>query len=213
MDKRDVTSSSDDDFGSGIGIIRIKSIELSGVAYASACTPCEIGTYSSVEGASSCAPCLRDTYSDRTGSVGCSQCDPNTQYAPIRSSDCIDKPMCGPNDYYATSSSCDDRTRESEISYHWIQPKICREGPTGIPSSHHQTCNSTLTNRGSCSPGLELVNGKCRFCSDNKFNDGSSESCMACPTSTSPHYELVMNSWNASELDESSSIGPLLAMQ
>ena len=185
------------------GFIRIKSIDIYGTAFASDCTPCDEGFYSNTTGSGNCLPCPASTFSAQKGSVTCSQCDSTTSYSSPGSTACIRRPICDMNDVYQVKSSCVQN--QQMTIYKWIEPKICHDvsnllsrlGPSKIP------CNSSsLQSDRECSPGMELINGKCSFCPPNHYNDGSLVKCKQCPPSSLPRYELVLNTWK-NELDSS----------
>ena len=85
------------------GSIRIKSIALDGVAYASECTPCDAGSYATTSGAARCQPCPRDTFADSPGHSECRKCDTATHYSPLGSNQCLEKPNCGMLNLYPLS--------------------------------------------------------------------------------------------------------------
>ena len=183
------------------GFVRIKSIEIYGTAFASDCTPCDEGYYTNVTGSSFCLPCPADSFSSEKGSVTCSSCDSITSYSPVGSTACIKRPICDMNDLYMVKTSCVEGKQTS--SYKWIEPKICHDVNNIISKVRTSTipCNSSwIQSDRECSPGMELVNGKCSFCPPNYYNDGSLSKCQQCPPSSLPLYELVLNTWK-NELD------------
>lgn len=169
--------------------VRIKSIEISGVAYTSECTPCNPGTYSSL-GSKLCTPCAENTYS-ASGASECTPCDTVTQYSPKGSSNCLDRPPCTEQDYFKLHTPCDD-SGHTQVVYKWVEPKICRDDVQGslpLPISNDRiTCPP-------CNPGMEYSNqSMCAFCPTDHYSDGS-QPCKRCPPSTSPNYGLFFQWW------------------
>lgn len=185
--------------GSNYGIIRIKSIEIDGIAYASECTPCGPGTFNNQKGAVSCELCKPNTAFDKTGATKCIPCDSTKEYAPRGSVKCLDKPICGKNDYYEIISEC--KNLKKNFTYQWIQPKICNDEKNILPPPHDIYCNETSSQAKKtyqqCNAGMEMnSDGKCTFCKENYFNSGNSSQCQLCPTSTSPLYALSYTIWH-----------------
>ena len=169
--------------------VRIKKIEISGVAYTSECSPCAPGSYSSL-GSKLCTPCPANTYSNR-GSSDCTPCDPVTQYAPKGSSSCLDRPPCTKQDYYEQHTPCDDE-KLTRTLYKWVEPRICRDDVPGSVSLPTSTDRSPCP---PCNPGMEYSNeSMCAFCAKDHFSDGS-EPCKQCPPSTAPNYGLFFTWW------------------
>ncbi|KFM76151.1 UPF0577 protein-like-like protein, partial [Stegodyphus mimosarum] len=169
--------------------VRIKKIEISGVAYTSECSPCAPGSYSSL-GSKLCTPCPENTYSE-SGSSDCTPCDSLTQYAPKGSSKCLERPPCTKQDFYEMHTPCDDM-KMTQIVYKWMEPKICRDDvPTSVPLP-------TVTEKTPCppcNPGMEYSNqSMCAFCAKDHYSDGS-EPCKPCPPSTAPNYGLFFKWW------------------
>ncbi|RWS14814.1 UPF0577 protein KIAA1324-like protein [Dinothrombium tinctorium] len=195
--KRQVVETSS--LNSGFGVIRIKSIEVLGVAYTSECTPCEPGSFAAKNGSSFCQLCPRDTYNPSSGSTECKKCSPS-QYSPPGSKECFEKPECNENDYYEIFGECDEHKKKQRITIKPIEPKICRDNNTTSSSfTRYQSCNSsknTESLRKDCSPGMELINNTCRICPENYYNDGFMDKCHRCPASTLPDYSLVFDTWH-----------------
>lgn len=168
--------------------VMIRKIEITGVAYTSECTKCKEGTYSS-EGAKACTPCQVNMYSGR-GEGMCKACD-DDQYALPGSSTCSAKPPCSKDDYFEYNSPCDEANM-TQVMFKWIEPKICRED---LPGAVNLPTSGNMKKCPPCNPGMEFVNGTCRFCPDNQFSDGMS-SCAVCPPSTAPEYGIEINFWN-----------------
>ncbi|XP_023228240.1 UPF0577 protein KIAA1324-like, partial [Centruroides sculpturatus] len=148
--------------------VRIKSIEITGVAYTSECSPCEPGTYSS-EGSKLCTPCAENTYSGK-GASSCIACNNATQYAPKGSAYCLNQPPCTEQDFYEIRSPCDEN-KETSLIYKWVEPKLCRTDIDGAvslsPSGKKLKCPP-------CSPGMEYVNKSgCTFCPKDHYSNGS----------------------------------------
>lgn len=170
--------------------VRIKSIEITGVAYTSECSPCEPGTYSS-EGSKLCTPCAENTYSGK-GASSCIPCNNDTQYAPKGSAACLNQPPCTEQDFYEIRSPCDEN-KETSLIYKWVQPKLCRsniDGAVSLPESGKKLkCPP-------CSPGMEYVNKSgCTFCPKDHYSNGSIP-CQRCPASTAPNYALLYKWWH-----------------
>ncbi|XP_042895596.1 endosome/lysosome-associated apoptosis and autophagy regulator family member 2 isoform X1 [Parasteatoda tepidariorum] len=169
--------------------IRIKKIEISGVAYTSECSPCASGSYSSL-GSKLCTPCPENTYSV-SGSSDCSSCDSVTQYSPRGSSKCLDRPPCRKQDYYEVHTPCDEM-KTTQLIYKWVEPKICRDD---VPDSVSLPIYSDRIPCPPCNPGMEYANqSMCAFCEKDHFSDGS-EPCRPCPPSTAPNYGLFFQWW------------------
>jgi hypothetical protein len=81
---------------------------------------------------------------------------------------------------------------QTQKSYNWITPKICRDGVQGAVSlptpGDPEPCPP-------CNPGMEMKNNSCQFCPANQQSDGMGQ-CHACPGSTAPEMEIVYKWWN-----------------
>ncbi|GFY63450.1 UPF0577 protein KIAA1324-like [Trichonephila inaurata madagascariensis] len=169
--------------------LRIKKIEISGVAYTSECTPCAPGYYSS-SGSKLCTPCPENTYSE-AGSSDCTPCDALTQYSPKGSAKCLERPPCTKQDYYEIHAPCDEM-KLTQIIYKWVEPKICRDD---VPLSVSLPTSSDRIPCPPCNPGMEYSNqSMCAFCEKDHYSDGS-EPCRKCPPSTAPNYGLFFKWW------------------
>ncbi|KAB7497174.1 hypothetical protein Anas_02860 [Armadillidium nasatum] len=169
--------------------VMIKTIQISGVAYTSECSPCPAGTFSS-EGARQCQECPAGTYSP-IGSDRCLKCDSRTYYAPKGSPKCLKRPPCTSQDYYEIDSACDENNQTRAV-YRWVEPQICREDlneAVPLPSSGElKTCPP-------CNPGMHFSSGSgCVFCPRDQHSDGVS-SCKPCPPSTAPNYGHQYQWW------------------
>lgn len=194
----DTSSSSSSSTTSIQGFIRIKSIEIYGTAFASDCTPCDEGFFSNVTGSKNCLPCPVNTFSSGKGSITCSACDSTSSYSPLGSTACIKRPICGMDDVYVVKSNCNENKQTS--TYKWIEPRVCHDVNNSLlsrlkPSINPCNASSSLQSDRECSPGMELVSGKCSLCRPNYYNDGSLTRCEQCPPSSLPLYELVLNTW------------------
>ncbi|CAG2176967.1 unnamed protein product, partial [Oppiella nova] len=182
------------------GFIRIKNVFVDGVAFASECTACEPGTFSDTLGAEMCTPCPPNTAFPGRGATKCNDCDPRDKYSPKGSAYCLQKPICGRNDYYSIDSDCDLQRRRKRIDYKWIEPQICRDTNGVLPKWEYKECNdTTIADKllDSCNLGQELTDDrKCRFCDDNHYRDETMDSCRSCPPSTSPAYALSYKVWH-----------------
>ncbi|KAG8189614.1 hypothetical protein JTE90_018969 [Oedothorax gibbosus] len=171
--------------------VRIKKIEISGVAYTSECSPCEPGYYSS-SGSKWCTPCPENTYSE-AGSSDCAPCDSLTQYSPKGSARCLPRPSCTKADYYQMHAPCDDSSKTTQLLYKWVEPKICRDD---VPGSTPLPTTSERIPCPPCNPGMEYANHTmCAFCEKDHYSDGA-EACKRCPPSTAPNYGLYFKWWS-----------------
>ncbi|XP_049781740.1 endosome/lysosome-associated apoptosis and autophagy regulator family member 2-like [Schistocerca cancellata] len=169
--------------------VLIKSIEISGVAFTSSCTPCRAGTYSP-SGARSCLECPENHYSTSEAST-CTPCNNITEYAPRMSSSCLRRQPCTHKDYYETRTPCDANNQTQHV-YQWLQPKICRDdviNAVQLPEPREkQACPP-------CNPGMEYVNGStCEFCPKEMYSDGKT-GCKRCPPNTTPNYGYQILHW------------------
>lgn len=170
--------------------VKIKSIEISGVAYTSECTPCEPGTFSDRAGAIECQPCPLNTYSIGDAEA-CTPCREN-EYALPGSSECSSRPPCVANDYYDTRSPC-DRNNMTTIRYDWVSPKIC---DTTLPGSVQLPVSGNVVPCPACNPGMHHSNKHmCDYCPPGNFSDGYRE-CQDCPASTVPSYGYFLETWH-----------------
>ncbi|XP_042213922.1 endosome/lysosome-associated apoptosis and autophagy regulator family member 2-like isoform X1 [Homarus americanus] len=171
--------------------VLIKSIQISGVAHSSECTPCPDGTFSG-PGAHECTECKEDFYAPRGSSV-CLPCDRVTHYAPKGSPVCLQRPPCTSLDYYEIDSACDEKNQTRAV-YTWVDPQVCREQVKGSvslpPSGEVKTCPP-------CNPGMHYTTGLgCLFCPRDEHSDGVSP-CKPCPPSTAPNYGYQYQWWTA----------------
>ncbi|XP_066943846.1 endosome/lysosome-associated apoptosis and autophagy regulator family member 2-like isoform X1 [Macrobrachium rosenbergii] len=171
--------------------VLIKSIQISGVAHSSECTPCPEGTFSG-PGANSCTECDEGTYAER-GSSECLPCDPEKEYAPRGSPKCLKRPPCTTKDYYEIDSACDENNQTRAI-YKWIENRVCREQMEGSvslpPSGKVKTCPP-------CNPGMHYTSGTgCVTCPRGTHSDGISP-CRPCPPSTAPNYGYRYQWWSS----------------
>ncbi|KAH7948001.1 hypothetical protein HPB52_017604 [Rhipicephalus sanguineus] len=170
--------------------VKIKSIEISGVAYTSECTPCAPGTYSDTEGAVECKPCPLNTYSIGDASE-CKACGPE-EFALPGSSQCGKRPACTPDDYYEIRSPCDHRTNMTTVSYDWVSPKVCDQHH---PDSVHLPVSGMTVACPPCNPGMHHGNRHmCDYCPPGNYSDGYKE-CQDCPASTVPNYGFFLKTW------------------
>ncbi|KAK7063026.1 hypothetical protein SK128_018005 [Halocaridina rubra] len=171
--------------------VLIKSIQISGVAHSSECTPCPEGTFS-VAGADKCTECEEGTYANR-GASKCQPCDPKSEYAPRKSSKCLRRPPCTTQDYYEIDSACDENNQTRAI-YKWIEPRVCREELEESvplpPSGKVKPCPP-------CNPGMHFTSGfGCVMCPRDTHSDGISP-CRPCPPSTAPNYGYQYQWWSS----------------
>lgn len=169
--------------------VKIKSIEISGVAYTSECTPCEPGTFSDQEGAVECKPCPINTFSIGDSSK-CTPCRAE-EYALPGSSECGTRPPCTSDDYFETRSPC-DRNNLTTVSYEWVSPKVCdqrHQDSVQLPVSGKQVACPP------CNPGMHHGSKyMCDYCPPGNFSDGYKE-CQDCPASTVPNYGFFLKTW------------------
>uniref|UniRef100_H2ZGD3 MRH domain-containing protein n=1 Tax=Ciona savignyi TaxID=51511 RepID=H2ZGD3_CIOSA len=169
--------------------VKISSIEITGVSYSTECHKCRSGYFAQNTGSRWCDLCPVNTFSDR-GAITCNPCDTETQYSPLASSECFNRPACEQKDYFATHSPC-DLNKMTNTMYKWIEPKICLDSlPQSVslpPSGQSEPCSP-------CNPGFYPPdNATCLLCPPNTFSDGSHD-CQPCPASTAPHYGMF-NLW------------------
>lgn len=171
--------------------VLIKSIQISGVAHSSECSPCPAGTFSG-SGAHECTECEEGYYAPQ-GSSACLPCDPISHYAPKGSAFCLERPPCTSQDYYETDSACDEKNQTRAV-YKWVEPQVCREQVKGSvslpPSGEVKTCPP-------CNPGMHYTTGPgCVFCPRDQHSDGVSP-CKPCPPSTAPNYGYQYQWWSS----------------
>ncbi|XP_077995582.1 endosome/lysosome-associated apoptosis and autophagy regulator family member 2-like [Glandiceps talaboti] len=171
--------------------VLLKDIEIMGLAYTSECTKCAPGTYAREEGSRFCEMCEANTYST-VGSSECQNCL-DTQYSGPASGNCTDRKPCNAKDYFSLHSPCDEK-KQTQMTYKWIEPKICRsdvEGAAQLPKvGAKEDCPP-------CNPGMSFFNNSaCQFCPENHFSNGDQE-CKPCPGSTAPVYGMEFKWWHA----------------
>ncbi|XP_031794491.1 UPF0577 protein KIAA1324-like homolog isoform X2 [Sarcophilus harrisii] len=171
--------------------VLVKNITIEGVAYTSECFPCKPGTFSDKPGLSNCQICPRNTYSEK-GAKECIKCKEDTQFADEGSSQCMERPPCTQKDYFQIHTPCDDEGK-TQITYKWIEPKICQEDRADAvrlpPSGEKRDCPP-------CNPGF-YNNGSssCTPCPPGTFSDGTQE-CKPCPAGTEPALGFEYKWWN-----------------
>ncbi|XP_039268922.2 endosome/lysosome-associated apoptosis and autophagy regulator family member 2-like [Styela clava] len=169
----------------------IKDIEISGVSYTTNCHRCEAGFFADAEGSHWCKPCDANTHSD-VNAKECTPCDTLTQYAPVASPNCIDKPACTEHDYFETHSPCDEN-KTTKVMYKWREPKICNEDGEGaikLPAS------DTTKECPPCNLGFhQTESGTCSPCNEGQFSNGKEE-CQECPVGTAPNYGFFYTWWD-----------------
>uniref|UniRef100_A0A8C5FS89 Endosome-lysosome associated apoptosis and autophagy regulator 1 n=1 Tax=Gadus morhua TaxID=8049 RepID=A0A8C5FS89_GADMO len=148
--------------------VLLKNIAISGVAYTSECFLCKPGTYSAKLGSARCNPCPADSYSNK-GATMCHQCETDT-YAEAGSGSCKARPACTNSDYFYTHTPC-DYSRQTQIMYKWMEPKICSES---VPGAVTLPASGQLTACPPCNPGFFLTNtSTCQPCSDDFYSNGT----------------------------------------
>lgn len=168
--------------------VLIKSIEISGLAYASSCIQCDNGSYSG-EGATACRDCPRNTYSGR-GAGQCLNCTQH-QYSVKGSAKCLLKLPCTENDYYQSHSRCDNQ-KQTMVTYKWIEPKICDDE---VATAVH-LLEPEMKACPPCNPGMHYSNSSsCTFCPKNHFSNGL-HGCRPCPVTAAPNYSYQYTVWN-----------------
>uniref|UniRef100_A0A5S6R399 MRH domain-containing protein n=1 Tax=Trichuris muris TaxID=70415 RepID=A0A5S6R399_TRIMR len=169
--------------------IKIKGIEIRGIAYAQECSPCANGTFS--QGNSGyCQPCPPNTYSGMEAGK-CVPCDNRTQFSGARASKCEPRPPCTVSDYYSLRGPC-NWNKKSIIQYRWSEPKICRDDVPGSvllpPPRQDADCPP-------CNPGTYMVDGRCHICPVGHYSSGIGE-CQLCPVNTAPERGYTFIWWN-----------------
>ncbi|CAI5446907.1 unnamed protein product [Caenorhabditis angaria] len=167
--------------------IHFARIDVLGLAFTKECSACPPGTYSST-GAAECKPCAAGFFSSK-GSAQCGQC-PLSQYSGPKSSRCIDRPKCGPQDYYPVRTPC-LANGTSRVVYEKVLPALCRDdvpGASRLPApGPWQPCPK-------CNPGMaKNKEGICEFCRKDYHSDGNE--CTRCPVDTVPNYGLQYTNW------------------
>jgi len=172
----------------------IRLLEIDGTSFAAdSCTPCPIGTASSVLNASACSYCPRDTYADVDGRTVCSLC-PANQYAPVGSSECYDRYPCTEKDYIYTYGPCTynsaTRTYYRTKSYAWVDGTKC-------DSSHATLPETTTVECGACNPGMYRdPDGQCVACASGSASSGAiGEQCQACAAGEESRPGIYISEW------------------
>ncbi|XP_035257144.1 endosome/lysosome-associated apoptosis and autophagy regulator family member 2-like [Anguilla anguilla] len=171
--------------------VLLKNVQIEGVAYTSECFPCKPGTFSKTPGSSSCDLCPRNTFSGK-GASSCTHCDKDKQYAPEGSAECKEKPACSKKDYFQIHTPCDSEGK-TQITYRWIEPKICVENVTGAvtlpPSGRREPCPP-------CNPGFyNNDTATCTPCPPGTYSNGV-KACQKCPAGTEPALGYEYKWWN-----------------
>nr|XP_053628310.1 endosome/lysosome-associated apoptosis and autophagy regulator family member 2-like [Cherax quadricarinatus] len=177
--------------------VLIKSIQISGVAHSSECTPCPTGTYSG-PGAHECTECEEGFYAPR-GSSACLRCDPVTQYSPKGSPACLSRPPCTSHDYYEIDSACDEKNQvcspKNMLTSTFVSSFNCMKW-----HCYFKSMLKSLTYLDLCDikyqPLTALFFSGCVFCPRDEHSDGVSP-CKPCPPSTAPNYGYQYQWWTA----------------
>lgn len=169
----------------------LKNIHIEGVAYTSECFPCKAGTFSHAPGSSACEACPRDTFSGH-GASSCTPCNTTTHYAAEGSAECRPRPPCSKKDYFQLHTAC-GQDGKTQVTYKWIEPKICLEGVPGAeplpPSGEREPCPP-------CNPGFyNHDTATCSPCPPGTYSDGM-KSCKPCPAGTEPTLGYEYKWWN-----------------
>ncbi|KAL0480069.1 hypothetical protein AKO1_010943 [Acrasis kona] len=115
---------------------QVKSIQIVGTKHHdSKCTPCQPGTFSSVQGGDVCLPCPSFTFSASNNTVTCQNCPPD-QYSLGGATQCIPRPTCQPSDYYSDYTACKNGKRK--LTFKLKQPAICKPDPSTAPKDKDQ---------------------------------------------------------------------------
>lgn len=180
------------DYSATDKMFKLKAVNVDGIAYASTCTLCPVGTFSEV-GATSCKSCPADYYAPKKGMSECLPCNTTTHYSYSKASKCTERPLCKEKDYFATHTPCDNNDT-TQIFYKWVEPKICRSDlPTSAklpPSTPPEPCPP-------CNPGMSSANStdsQCMVCPKGHYSDGR-EPCRKCPPATEPAYNIELKFW------------------
>ncbi|MGH0155790.1 UNVERIFIED_CONTAM: hypothetical protein FKN15_006629 [Acipenser sinensis] len=171
--------------------VLLKNIHIEGVAYTSECFPCKPGTFSKMPGSKSCEVCPRNTFSGK-GASSCTQCNDNLLYAEEGSAGCTERPVCTVKDYFQVHTPC-DKDGKTQITYKWIEPKICRDDVQNAvklpPSGEKKACPP-------CNPGFFNNDmATCTPCPPGTYSDGMTEEgsagCTERPVCTVKDYFQV----------------------
>ncbi|XP_067928541.1 endosome/lysosome-associated apoptosis and autophagy regulator family member 2-like isoform X2 [Watersipora subatra] len=168
----------------------IKAIEVRGMPFATECTLCRPGYYSSA-GSGFCTHCPENTYTASQGSSGCLPCDAK-DFAPPASAGCKPRPACKMSDYYKSIAPCENGT--THVKFSWLSPQYCN---ADHPDSVDLPVPGAVEDCPPCNPGQELneTTGQCSYCLAGTFSDGS-QSCEVCPLHTEARRSLVFNKFN-----------------
>ena len=172
---------------SSLKVIRIRKVQISGVNYSRTCTACPAGTFST-SGSQDCQPCPLNHISAR-GAAICRVC-PEDQYALPGFLQCLQRPLCTTTDYMKRIGSC-QADGQADLSYTWIEPKICREDSNTpkLPSVSNTECPK-------CSAGTVRYNATvCTVCDEGKYLDQQGK-CQTCPSGNSPLHKYEITSWS-----------------
>ncbi|XP_062523111.1 endosome/lysosome-associated apoptosis and autophagy regulator family member 2-like isoform X2 [Corticium candelabrum] len=175
---------------------KIKSIEVTGIAYASTCTACPAGSFSK-SGASKCEWCPDDFYAPNEGMSECLPCNISTHFSKAGATKCIERPACQESDYFVTHTPCDNNG-QTQLMYKWVDPKVCRDGYSESiklpPSGRPEKCPP-------CNPGMASTNmtdHRCVVCPRGHYSDGS-HPCIKCPPVTEAVYNIDLQFWPNSD--------------
>lgn len=89
---------------------------------------------------------------------------------------------------------CDEQSN-TLVSYHWIEPRTCRDD---LPGAARLPATAERKKCPPCNPGMQMdyQSGTCRFCPAGTISDGV-VSCKQCPPSTAPNTGLQLLWWNS----------------
>ncbi|XP_065178083.1 endosome/lysosome-associated apoptosis and autophagy regulator family member 2-like [Sycon ciliatum] len=175
--------------------LRIRRVEVTGLAYATACTACPAGTFSDKARSPWCTKCVNMMYSDAEASTKCKSCDPVSQYPSDDHSECVQRKPCTKDDYWKVYDACDGNGK-TNVTYEWTQPMLCNKKMTGAAQLPKAQVGVSCP---PCNPGMSIQSnhskGHCSLCPMGSVSDGR-QACHACK----PGYQTVngihLNWWD-----------------
>ena len=173
----------------GLDLAAIDDLEINGLTWAdSLCSACPPGSFSGA-GARNCSLCSYGTASDRAGTPDACPACPESQYALLGATECIDKPLCTSDDYEALFSNCAGQNLKMSKLYSWISPHICQGGVELPPPELSIDCFP-------CPRGFRrLPGGDCVGCPDGQRVVG--DGCEPCPAGTYGPKNFEVDRWDS----------------
>ena len=147
-----------------------------GAASSAACQPCSGGTSGPNAGASICSPCAAGKYAGTTGKTACDTCLPGTfttVQGTVSCNPCVALTNCA----VASESACIPDFGSKCVACAAIYACVYQSNACFVSGS--TTVPACL-----CSPGFELLNGRCSGCVAGKFK--AVNGTGPCATITSP---------------------------